>query len=219
MRIASLTVFVWCAFASVPSVAYELRLPADTSFITKLADAAIDAEVAEAARDRGQSRRMFQEAFLGGWLTNLDVVTSSQSQFRYSTRLHIKGWLEGMNYRSTRPDSAAEIMREYGYTKFEGTGSWQRGPGIDSLRLDEATMRTYGVTGRSCVDLTFIYNDEIRAKIRLPEEVLIRGITASVKLIGYISPEVKYKPASPEDPIPLECERKVVAADISVIAR
>ena len=67
MRLALLCIGLCSIGATGASLAQDLPTLAEPSFITRLADEAIDADGAEAVRSREYSRSVFANAFLGGY--------------------------------------------------------------------------------------------------------------------------------------------------------
>lgn len=166
----------------------DAPLPAESSFITKLADAAIDADGAEAMLGRKYSRSVFAQAFLGGYST--PDSTLSVNPALSSSRINGKGWSAGQAYRHAHPESVAEIMREYGYTEFEGTGTWTVGFEAGTFRPDTHGETAKASSSQTCWYLAFIHTADLDAELGrlVPGDTLLRGATLRVRVKGYVSP-------------------------------
>jgi hypothetical protein len=166
----------------------EATLPAESSFITKLADEAIDADGAEARLGRKYSRSVFAHAFLGGYATPGSTLPVNPALS--SSRINGKGWSAGQTYREIHPESVARVLREYGYTEFEGTGTWTVGFEAGAFRPDNRSETSNTSSPKSCWYLAFIHTPDLDAQLArlLPGGIRFRGATLRVRATGYVSP-------------------------------
>lgn len=171
-----------------PAAGYVSRsMPAESSFIIRLADDAINADGPEAVKDRERLRIVFAEAFLNGYIVR-DISTPMSPNL--SNRLSAKGWNSGAAYRQANPYSVAHIMREYGYTASEATGTWSYGFEAGRFIADNVQEPPPSRGGMSCWDLSFIFDidDKVGIGRVLPMEQYSRGGTIRLHVKGYLSP-------------------------------
>jgi hypothetical protein len=185
-RIALLVVS-WCGIAVAGAcIAQDATLPAESSFIIRLADDAIFADGAEAVRSREYSRSVFASAFLHGY-SNPDSTIPVNAALS-SSRMNGAGWNAGQVYRRAHPESVPQIMQEYGYTEFEGTGDWTVGFEAGLFKPDRGEPSTPS-SPHWCWSLGFIHSADLDAQLAriVPRDVWLRGATLRVHVEGYIS--------------------------------
>jgi hypothetical protein len=187
VRLALLLVGCWSIGAARVCIAQEATLPSKSSFIIKLADEAIVADGSEAMRNREISRTTFAGAFLGGY-ANPDSTIPVNAE-RYFSRMNGKGWDAGKAYRRAHPDSVAQIMHEYGYKEFEGTGAWTYGFEAGGFQPD-GVAEASASSQYWCWDLGFVRNadlDEQLGRIVRRDRDLAQNVTVRVHVKGYVS--------------------------------
>jgi hypothetical protein len=168
--------------------AQEATLPAKSSFIIKLANEAIVADGTEDICNHEQSRSEFANAFLGGYSTP-DSTVGPPNLTNCTSRMNVRGWDAGRAYRRAHPESVADIMREYGYKKFEGAGVWTVGFEAGGFQPDG--VPDVGPTSPgSCWYLAFIHSAELDSQLErtVSTEARLHGATLRVHVRGYVSP-------------------------------
>jgi hypothetical protein len=185
MRFALLCIGLSSIGAIGASHAQDLPTLAESSFITRLADEAIDADGAEAVRSREYSRSVFANAFLGGYSNPESTIPVNPALS--SSRMNGAGWSAGQAYRRAYPESVAQIMREYGYKEFEGAGAWTYGFEAGGFKPDEMPEGFGENSSQSCWDLLFVRSADLAAQLAqiLPRERL-RVATYRVQVTGYV---------------------------------
>jgi hypothetical protein len=162
--------------------------PAKSSFIVKLADEAINADGSEAAENRDLSRAIFTNSFLHGYSTPNGTLPVNSNL--YSSRLNGKGWQAGQAYRLRHPDSVAQIMREYGYTPSQASGTWTFGFEAGGFAPDNVQEPPHPDWGQSCWYLSFVFDAAHASDVSklIPPDQRIGGGTIRIQVKGYLSP-------------------------------
>jgi hypothetical protein len=188
--------------------AQDPPLPAESSFIIRLADDAIVADGAEAIRSRKDSRAVFANAFLDGYSNPVSTIPVNAGMS--SSRINGAGWSAGQAYRRAHPESVAQIMREYGYTEFEGAGAWTVGFEAGGFQSDTVEP-TSGVWPQSCWYLKVVRTADLNAQLArvVPRDAMLRGATVRVRVKGYVSEPGRFGHMG-------VCQRQIYA--VSVVA-
>src|SRR6476660_4606928 len=185
MRLALLFIGFCSIGATAASHAQGAPRPAESSFIIKLADEAIAADGAEAVRNRGYSRSVFASGFLGGY-SNPETPSPKVDPALYSSRMNGAGWSAGQAYRRARPESVAQIMREYRYKEFEGAGVWIYGFG--HFEPDTIPEDLSANSPQSCWYLSLVRSADLAAQLaRIVPSDPLRVASYRVRVRGYVS--------------------------------
>lgn len=189
----------------------EATFPAESSFVTKLADDAIAADGSEAAGNRELSRSTFVRAFLGGYSTPGGSSVPVNPKL-YWSRLNGKGWEAGASYRRAHPDSIPDVMREFGYREFEGTGVWTVGFEAGGFMADDREP-TNATDLKSCWQLYMIHTAKLDAEIGriVPFETWLHGAEIRIRVKGYLSPPLYDLHA---ELVPAGCLRILLATSV-----
>ena len=150
-RVALVLVGCCSISAAAASRAQELSPLSESSFITRLADEAIVDDGAEAVGSRNSSRAVFAAAFLGGYSNPESTIPVNPAVA--SSRMNGAGWSAGQAYRHAHSDSISQIMREYGYKEFEGTGVWRYGFEAGGFQPDTVPKALSANSQQSCWQL------------------------------------------------------------------
>jgi len=187
MRLALLIVGCCGVGAAGPCRPQDATLPAESSFITKLANEAINADGPEAIGNREQSLSIFVGSFLMGYANPGSTIPVNEA--RYFSRMNGRGWNAGQAYRSAHPESVAQIMREYGFREFAGRGSWNVGFEAGDFEPDAAAVNSVGGSREPCWELALMHTPQLDAQLRrvVPHDVLLHGAILHVRVKGYVS--------------------------------
>ena len=187
MRLEFLIVSCCSTGAVAVASAQDATLPAESSFIFKLADEAIVADGTAAICNRELSRSDFARAFLHGYSTPGSTIPVNATLC--SSRMNRRGWDAGQAYRTAHPDSVEQIMREYGYKEFEGVGAWTVGFEAGGFQPDGVAEVAGPSSPKPCWYIAFIHGADLDAQLVqiVPPEARLRGGTLRVHVKGYLS--------------------------------
>jgi hypothetical protein len=158
-----------------------------SSVIAKLAEEAIVADGAEAARSREHSRSVFVRAFLGGYANPESTIPVNPALSE--SRMNGAGWSAGQAYRRANPESVPQIMRAYGYREFEGAGTWTVGFEAGGFQPDSAGEVSGASSRRACWYLAFIRSANLNEQLGqiVPRDTRSRNVALRVRVNGYVS--------------------------------
>lgn len=181
--------------------------PKESSFIIEFADQAIDAEGSEAIYDRSEFRSVFAKAFLRGYADHEGTISTDPTWLW--SRLFNAGWIAGQAYRIAHPGSLADIMHEYGFSEFTGTGSWTIGFEAGTFQSDTVRISS-GDWPQSCWYLETIRSEELDAQLAeiIPPEEILEYRTLRVRVGGYVSELGQFGHLG-------KCEREVYAVSVA----